>query len=254
MNTIELKEKGWLKIGDLAKRAGVSLSTIHYYVQEELLTPPARTSRNMAYYDPVCIEEIRIIQELRTTRYLPLSAIRLLLKAEREGQNREHIGEMSTLFEQVFQPLTGGGQPVLLSSEDLLNRTGLPESSLKKMEENGMISPRTMEGKAVYDDTDLHIAQSIKKLSDYGITAEDLRFYREFLDFTGREIRQLHDLIHRFPEHDKISLTGFLNTVSELKENISRGIYRRELVKMHSGMNNQQKVVQYENPSSSQKA
>jgi DNA-binding transcriptional MerR regulator len=254
LNKSELKEKGWLKIGDLAKKAGVSLSTIHYYVQEGLLTSPARTSRNMAYYNPVCVEEIRTIQELRTTRYLPLSAIRLLMKAEHEGQSREHVGEMRTLFEHIFQPLTDSDQLTLLSRDDLLNRTGLAETSLKELEENGMITPQAVEGKAAYNDIDLSIAQAVKKLSEYGVTPHDLQFYREYLDFIGREARQLHDLIHRFPEHDKFSPVEFYSSIRDLKENLSIRIYRQEMQKMHSELNNQQKVVQNEKPSASQKA
>jgi DNA-binding transcriptional MerR regulator len=254
LNKSELKEKGWLKIGDLAKRAGVSLSTIHYYVQEGLLTSPARTSRNMAYYDPVCVEEIRTIQELRTTRYLPLSTIRLLMKAEHEGQSREHVGEMKTLFEHIFQPLTDNDQLTPLSRDDLLNRTGLAETSLKELEENGMITSQLVEGKAAYNDIDLSIAQAVKKLSEYGVAPHDLQFYHEYIDFTGREVRQLHDLIHRFPEHDKFSPVGFFDTVRVLKENLSIRIYRQEMQKMHSELKNQQEVVQNEKPSASQQA
>jgi DNA-binding transcriptional MerR regulator len=250
-NNLELKEKGWLKIGDLAKKAGVSISTIHYYVQEGLLTSPARTSRNMAYYDPVCIEEIRVIQDHRSTRFLPLSVIKLLMKAEREGQKPEHVGEMRSFFEQIFHPLTSNDQFALLSREELLNRAGLAESSLRELEEDGLISPRTTEGKAAYDDIDLSIAQIAVKLSGFGVTPNDLRFYRQYLEFIVLEAVQLHDLIHRFPEHDKISMSGLFKTIRDLKENLSIRIYRQEMVKMHMRLNDQREVKN-ENPPSSQ--
>jgi DNA-binding transcriptional MerR regulator len=252
LNKLELKEKGWLKIGELAKKAGVSISTVHYYVQEGLLTAPARTSRNMAYYDPACVGEIKVIQELRTTRFLPLSAIRLLVRAGREGQRQEHIGEMRSLFEQIFHPLNNKDQSTPLSRDDLLSKTGLAESSLKELEENSMIVPQAIEGKAAYDDVDLRIAQAFQKLSGYGVTPGDLQFYREYLDFSGREVKRLHELIHRFPEHDKISLIGLFETIRDIKENLSVRIFRQEIVKMPT-QSNEPKEVKNENTSASEK-
>ena len=69
-----INNKDLLKISELVKSAQVPVTTIHYYVQEGLITPPTKTSRNMAYYDAECIQEIQLIRELQT-KHIPLADI-----------------------------------------------------------------------------------------------------------------------------------------------------------------------------------
>ena len=44
--------EGLLKIGALARAAGVSVSTVKFYAKEGLIRAAVKTGRNMAYYDP----------------------------------------------------------------------------------------------------------------------------------------------------------------------------------------------------------
>jgi DNA-binding transcriptional MerR regulator len=234
VNKSALRDKGWLKISDLAKRAGVSVSTIHYYVQEGLLTPPARTSRNMAYYDPACVEEIRTIQDLQTNRFLPLSAIRLLLKAGREGQAEEHIGEMRSVFENIFHPLVEKTQYLSMPREEFLKNTGLEIAALDQLEEQGIIVPRPAENGPLYDDVDFSLARIYKKLAALGLKPEDLKIYRQYIEFLVIEAKELHALIHRAPDHQKIPLIELFQTIRDFKEHLVTRIYRRETQQLHS--------------------
>lgn len=77
---MEYKEDRPLKISDLEKITGIKRSTIHYYLQEGLLSPPRRTGKTMAYYGVDHIDELRKIRELQDEGY-PLS----LIKEMREG-------------------------------------------------------------------------------------------------------------------------------------------------------------------------
>ena len=43
---------GLMKAGELAKAAGVSVSTVKFYAKEGLIRASLKTGRNMAYYDP----------------------------------------------------------------------------------------------------------------------------------------------------------------------------------------------------------
>ena len=47
-----------IKIGELVRQAGVTRATVHHYVREGLLPQPIKTSRNMALYDPSCVERV----------------------------------------------------------------------------------------------------------------------------------------------------------------------------------------------------
>jgi MerR family redox-sensitive transcriptional activator SoxR len=51
-------------IGEVARRAGVTASTLRYYEREGLLPPPARVA-NRRIYDPRAMGRIRIIQLAR---------------------------------------------------------------------------------------------------------------------------------------------------------------------------------------------
>ena len=53
---------GLMKIGELAKAANVNVSTLKFYVKEELIRPALKTGRNMAYYDRSCISAIGTIR------------------------------------------------------------------------------------------------------------------------------------------------------------------------------------------------
>lgn len=69
-----------LRIGELARRAGVTPRTIRFYVQERLLPEPVRQQKNLALYRADCIEKIRAIKSAQTERFLPLMVIRTLLE------------------------------------------------------------------------------------------------------------------------------------------------------------------------------
>ena len=67
-----------LLIGELAERAGVSVRTIRYYIEEGLLPSP-RVQGKYTVYDEEYIERIQLIRYLKDN-YLPLREIRSMLE------------------------------------------------------------------------------------------------------------------------------------------------------------------------------
>jgi AcrR family transcriptional regulator len=57
------------RMSDLERITGLKRRTIHYYLQEGLLSPPRRTGKTMAYYGTKHIEELMRIGELRKEGY-----------------------------------------------------------------------------------------------------------------------------------------------------------------------------------------
>jgi DNA-binding transcriptional MerR regulator len=226
--------KDLLKIGELAKAAGVPVSTIHYYVQEGLLTPPTRTSRNMAYYDPHSIQEISVIQELQAKKYLPLSAIKLILQAERDGQDKDHVIEMQSFLEGLFEKSGDGNILPKISSQELMTASGLSESRLKDLEEGGFIRPQKTEQGITYDNMDIRIARTIKALEGWGLKQEELDFYRQYIELVQVEARKMHEAIHRLPNHDAIPITDIFQAINDLKACLALKIYRQEVQGSHS--------------------
>ncbi|HZE72021.1 MAG TPA: heavy metal-responsive transcriptional regulator [Pyrinomonadaceae bacterium] len=54
---------GGLQIGEVAKRAGVSIDTLRYYEKVRLLPRPARTSGGFRLFAPEHIERVRFIKQ-----------------------------------------------------------------------------------------------------------------------------------------------------------------------------------------------
>src|SRR6476646_5576183 len=54
---------GRLQIGEVAKRAGVSIDTLRYYEKLKLLHRPARTSGGFRLFAPENVERVRFIRQ-----------------------------------------------------------------------------------------------------------------------------------------------------------------------------------------------
>ncbi len=211
-------ENKLLKIGEIARTAGVSISTVHHYLKEGLLNPPPKTSRNMAYYDPSTVEEIRLIKELQTNRFLPLSAIKLILEARRSGQATNHVLEMKSVLEDIFRPVPGNeSNEVNMTLSELSVAAGLSENDIKTLEKMRLLQPDTKGPEPVYNDIDVSIARLFKRMRDYGLKAEDLFIYTRFAGLTRIEAQAMHDTIHKLPDHEIFPITEMLKATNELK-------------------------------------
>lgn len=72
------------KMKDLCEKTGLSRQAIYFYVQQGLLPPGEKTSRNMAWYTEAHVERLILIRRLQHERFLPLRAIRALLDEQDE--------------------------------------------------------------------------------------------------------------------------------------------------------------------------
>ena len=109
-------------IGELAKRAGVSVRTIRYYISEGLLPAPDTKGRYAAY-DERYIARIRLIQHWKKA-YLPLREIRSRLDALSEQD----------IQEQVEQAVDISPAPSIAdSAEDYISRVMHPNRRVMSM-------------------------------------------------------------------------------------------------------------------------
>jgi DNA-binding transcriptional MerR regulator len=166
-----------LKIGQLADQAGVQKATVAYYVREGLLPPPVKKPhRNMAYYSSDVVERIKLIKELQTRRFLPLSIIKQLL-ADKAG-----VAEIRAYLNN--QPLAPPlAEPKDYSTEALLTEAGLDRDDLHTLAEIGLIAQPK---KGVYDAADAAIIRAVGLMTraglDAGFEPRDLRIYREAME------------------------------------------------------------------------
>lgn len=223
-------KNGLLKISEVANAARVSTQTVHYYLREGLLTPPVKTSPNMAYYNPVVIDEIKLIKELQKERYLPISVIKLIIEARRHGQEAGHVEEMQSMMMHLFNRHDEEDDGEFLSEAGLASSTGLSQETVGILEQMGLLTPaRTARGSR-YCRLDERIGRMFKKLLDLGLTMDDLKIYSQYAGMLRSEARTLRGkLIHRV--HDgSVSLKEVVSLLNDLKNDLSVKIYREAML------------------------
>jgi len=183
------REQARLTIGELSRRSGVSRATIAHYLSLGLLPAPTKTARNMAYYDPECIERIALIRELQRKRRLSLTAVKELLDEQGPGILRQVVAETKQMERFVEGWLSSKGRSV--SREFLIEVSGLEEEALDELERMGLVK-RTSDG---YDAVSEDIAVAVGHMrraglsTDLGFEVADLEMYLQAIErFVDREI------------------------------------------------------------------
>jgi DNA-binding transcriptional MerR regulator len=74
-----------LKIGELAKRSGVTVATIKHYLREGLIRPARKTGRTMSWYEPALVGRVQAIKELQRRQFLPLDVIKRAIDSDRHA-------------------------------------------------------------------------------------------------------------------------------------------------------------------------
>jgi AcrR family transcriptional regulator/predicted DNA-binding transcriptional regulator AlpA len=75
----------WFKIAELEKLSGMSRRTIHFYLQQQLIHPPVKTGKTMAYYDETHLRKLSYIKKTKAQGY-PLIAIRQKIEEIEQNQ------------------------------------------------------------------------------------------------------------------------------------------------------------------------
>ena len=151
-----------LKIGELAKAADVSVSTLKYYVKEGLIAPACKTGRNMAWYDPACAATVRAIRSLQRERYYPLSVIKQLLCAP--DDNQRELALLDAIHKVDYRST---GEPI--SHSEAVRRSRLTPAQIARLAEAGVITPSGEGRRAVYTAADLTVMQLVRRRMDAGI-------------------------------------------------------------------------------------
>ncbi|MDD9303590.1 MAG: MerR family transcriptional regulator [Desulfobacter sp.] len=158
-----------LKMKELADAAGVAKSTILLYVKKGLLPRPVKTSPNMAYYDPACVDRIGFIKKIQASHRLPLAAIKGLFREMDKGRDITPLLELqSTVF---------GGAAQKMDAADFAKASGLGPEQLDRLCRLGLIIPLEP---ALFDEHDLELALQLKSCMERGLDPDDLAFYPKF--------------------------------------------------------------------------
>jgi Cd(II)/Pb(II)-responsive transcriptional regulator len=83
-----------MRIGELARQAGVDVQTVRYYEREGLLDAPARTASGYRAYGPRHLERLNFVRHCRSLD-MPLAEIRRLIDlASNRSVSCEEVNEM----------------------------------------------------------------------------------------------------------------------------------------------------------------
>ena len=158
-------QENLLRIGELAKEAGVSVTTVKFYVKEGLIRPACKTGRNMAYYDRACINAIGVIRKLQRERYYPLSVIKRLMASAPVEQVEL---ELLDAIHKVDLPNPDERLPL----SEAARRTGLTARQIARLTESGALVPARDGRKKFYGADDLGVMALAKRRLDAGIPFE----------------------------------------------------------------------------------
>jgi len=186
---------GFLKMGELAERSGVSAGTIKHYLREGLLGQGAeivKTSRNMAYYPPDFVQRIQLIKRLQENRFMPLAVIRRVME-----DDPIRVEALIELEDRILERALAAQEGRRVSATELRERYAIPENVLARLVELGVLTP-TRRG---YDVDDVKIVEAISRFraggydEALGFTVYDTLRYREALEPLVAE--EVHALLGR---------------------------------------------------------
>ncbi|MFZ0053133.1 MAG: MerR family transcriptional regulator [Desulfobaccales bacterium] len=166
-----------LKMQDLVAATGLAKSTILHYLNKGLLPAPLKTSRNMAYYSPDCVERLTFIKVMQSKYRLSLGMIKQFLQEGKVGPELEPFLELRSVI------LGRQDEQELLDLEAFCRATGLTAPEVEELQGAGLLLPLEPER---FDAEDLAIGRVHKRCRELGITLEEASFYprlaREIVD------------------------------------------------------------------------
>lgn len=175
-----------LPMRELSRATGVSPQTIHFYFRAGLLRTPERTARNMAYYGPEHVADVRLIKELQSQRYLPLSVIKRILAARREGKDVTALEDMRRSIDDVFRPQDPrAARPI--GSAAFRSATGLSAAQVGGLERLGLLRPARSARRIQYDDVDVRVGRGLHALLEVGLRLSELGLYRRYVEILRAE-------------------------------------------------------------------
>jgi DNA-binding transcriptional MerR regulator len=152
---------------ELVAASGVPKSTILFYLSAGLLPAPVKTSPNMAFYDPACVERLRFIQHLQDRHRLALAEVRQVL-AEADPADLSLRLELNDI---VFGR---SRRSPLLDAKAFRRRSGLDAGQLKQLLDARLLQPLE---KDRFDAEDLGMGQMLARALQAGVRVDDLKYY-----------------------------------------------------------------------------
>ena len=89
-----------MRIGELARQAGVDVQTVRYYEREGVLEAPARTSSGYRAYGPAHLERLNFVRHCRSLD-MPVAEVKRLIELSKD--TRVSCEQVDALVRAHFQ-------------------------------------------------------------------------------------------------------------------------------------------------------
>src|SRR3954447_14918258 len=96
MHSVTTDDDGGMRIGQLARAAGVSRETIHFYLREGLLPPPRKVNSRLSFFGDTHLARLKLIKAFQQA-HIPLARIREQL----DGMSNSGTPETPALLERA---------------------------------------------------------------------------------------------------------------------------------------------------------
>lgn len=160
-----------LKISELARRTGVSVGTIRFYIREGLLPRPTmKTSRNMAYYDESFVARIRLVRRLQEERRLPLSMIRAIVAGGEDGHDA--VPSLVELEAKAATAIEAEEQGEAVPEKELIERAGITREDLDELRQLELITAVGPARSPSYAPVDVAIVEAVARARSLGLSRE----------------------------------------------------------------------------------
>lgn len=120
-----MSERRLIRIGELARQARISVRTIHYYEEMNLLEPAARTGVGYRLYERATLQRLETIRRMKLLG-LKLAEIRFLMKTYEEegacGPVRQQLRELLHSHIQRIEEQIADLNHLKVKMEAFLNR------------------------------------------------------------------------------------------------------------------------------------
>ncbi|HVF33474.1 MAG TPA: MerR family transcriptional regulator [Acidimicrobiales bacterium] len=168
------------RVEALAARADVSVDTIRFYQSRGLLPPPRREGRVAWYGDDHLARLVRIRQ--LQARGLTLATIARLLAGELDAADEALVTAVAADVE---------ADDVLLTIEELAERTGIPLGLLQAVVREGLLVPRRAGGLDRFTNADVDAGAAGLRLLEAGLPLP------EVLDLARRHHAAMREVAER---------------------------------------------------------
>ena len=221
----EKKARG-LRMRELAKATGLPKSTILHYVAQGLLPEPVKTSRNVAFYDPGCVERARYIKEVQNAYAFPLERIKKLLRSKDEGKDSAALMELHAV---VF----GADEGAPLDGKAFRGATGLAGRQMKELLEAGLLMPLK---KGAFRQEDVDAGKIYAAAFAIGLKAADLAFYRKIAKELVHEEMRLRERVtgHLHDDEDARVNTGLTRGARVLRNYVIDRVFQQRVAAARS--------------------